>query len=57
VNLFKVRLTSFPVFVAGIHQCHHGSRSRRAVSVCRNGRSVRDDTEAPHHHGRFSETP
>jgi hypothetical protein len=50
-------LTSFPVFVAGIHQCHHGPRSRRAVSVCRHGRSVRDDTEAPHHRGRFSETP
>ena len=28
VNLFKARLTSFSVFVAGIHHFHHGPRSR-----------------------------
>jgi hypothetical protein len=46
VNLFEARLTSFPVFVAGIHHFHHGPRSRWAFSRCRHGRSVREGTDA-----------
>jgi hypothetical protein len=46
VNLFEAQLTSFPVFVAGIHHCHHGPRSLWALSACRHGRSVRDGIDA-----------